>query len=64
MKEINVREIRSSDYNDIYLLNQDLNSKHSQFSAEKVKERIDYILKVAVRGFGDKRFRFCSERKV
>ncbi len=45
MKEINVREIRSSDYNDIYLLNQDLNSKHSQFSAEKVKERIDYILK-------------------
>jgi hypothetical protein len=45
MKEINVREIRTSDYNDIYLLNQEFNPKLYQFSAEKVKERIDYILK-------------------
>ena len=45
MKEINVREIRTADYNDIYLLNQEFNPKLYLFSAEKVKERIDYILK-------------------
>jgi ribosomal protein S18 acetylase RimI-like enzyme len=45
MKGINVREIRTADYNDIYLLNQEFNPKLFQFSAEKVKERIDYILK-------------------
>ncbi|HEX2945571.1 MAG TPA: GNAT family N-acetyltransferase [Clostridia bacterium] len=44
MQGINIREIRTSDYNDIYLLNQELNPKLHQFSAEKVKERIDYIL--------------------
>ncbi len=45
MKEINIRGIRTADYNDIYLLNQELNPKLHQFSAEKVKKRIDYILK-------------------
>ncbi len=41
---INVRKIRTADYNDIYLLNNEFNPKLYLFSAEKVKERIDYIL--------------------
>ena len=43
--DINVREIRISDYTDICLLNQEFKPKLNQFSAERVKERIDYILK-------------------
>ena len=43
MKEICVREIKLADYNDIYLLNQEFNPKLYTFSAEKVKERIQYI---------------------
>lgn len=45
MKEVNVREIRSADYNDIYLLNQEFNPKLYSFSAERVKERIEFITK-------------------
>ena len=45
VKEVNVREIRSADYNDIYLLNQEFNPKLYLFSAERVKERIDFIIK-------------------
>lgn len=40
MVGINIREIKISDYNDIYLLNQDLGYV---FDIEKVKERISYI---------------------
>jgi hypothetical protein len=43
MKEISVREIRVTDYQDIYLLNQDFNPSLYLFSAEKVKERIEFI---------------------
>ena len=39
-----VREIRTADYNDIYFLNKEFNPELYLFSAEKVKERIDYIL--------------------
>ncbi|MEK3916309.1 GNAT family N-acetyltransferase [Paenibacillus sp. FSL H7-0331] len=45
MKENNVREIRVSDYHDIYLLNQDFNSRLYVFSEEKVKEKIEIITK-------------------
>ncbi|WP_308780374.1 GNAT family N-acetyltransferase [uncultured Clostridium sp.] len=40
MAQINIREIKISDYNDIYLLNQELGYL---FSIEKVKDRISYI---------------------
>ena len=40
MAQINIREIETSDYNDIYLLNQELGYL---FSIEKVKDRISYI---------------------
>lgn len=45
MKEANVREIRVSDYHDIYLLNQDFNPNLNVFSKEKVKEKIEIITK-------------------
>ena len=45
MKKIVVREIRVTDYQDIYLLNQDFNPNLYLFSAEKVKERIECIKK-------------------
>jgi len=44
MKEINVRLIKLTDYNDIYLLIQEFNPKLSLFSAEKIKERIEFIM--------------------
>ncbi len=40
MAQINIREIETSDYNDIYLLNQELGYI---FAIEKVKDRILYI---------------------
>ena len=40
MKDITVREISVNDYNDIYLLNQQLGYL---YEIEKVKERIEYI---------------------
>jgi GNAT superfamily N-acetyltransferase len=40
MEQINVREITITDYNDIYLLNQELGYL---YSIEKVKERITFI---------------------
>ena len=43
--DIGVREIKTADYNDIYLLNKEFNPKLYLFSADKVKERIDYILR-------------------
>ena len=43
MKEVNIREIKPTDYKDIYLLNQEFNPKLCSFSAERVKERIDFI---------------------
>ena len=45
MKEKNVREIRVTDYHDIYLLNQDFNPNLYLFSEEKVKEKIENIIK-------------------
>ncbi|MGW9530754.1 GNAT family N-acetyltransferase [Paenibacillus terrae] len=45
MKERNVREIRVTDYHDIYLLNQDFNPNLYLFSEEKVKEKIEIITK-------------------
>ncbi|SFL59633.1 Predicted N-acetyltransferase YhbS [Paenibacillus sp. 1_12] len=45
MREINVREIRVTDYHDIYLLNQDFNPNLYLFSEEKVKEKIEMITK-------------------
>ncbi|KIL38163.1 histone acetyltransferase [Gordoniibacillus kamchatkensis] len=44
MNENRVREIRVSDYRDIYLLNQDFNPNLYLFSEEKVKEKIEIIL--------------------
>lgn len=41
MEEIAIREIRVTDYNDIYLLNQEL---EYLFEIEKVKERIQFII--------------------
>ena len=41
MEEINVRRIRITDYNDIYLLNQELGYL---YAIEKVQERIKYII--------------------
>lgn len=40
MGQVNVRKIKAADYNDIYLLNQELGY---EFPIEKVKERIEYI---------------------
>lgn len=57
MKEINVRKIRTSDYNDIYLLNQEFKPKLNHLLPEKVKERIEYILK------NTKDIIFVSEQK-
>ncbi|KRE31633.1 GNAT family N-acetyltransferase [Paenibacillus sp. Soil522] len=45
MKGKNVREIRVTDYHDIYLLNQDFNPNLYLFSEEKVKEKIENIIK-------------------
>ena len=45
MREDNVREIRVTDYHDIYLLNQDFNPDLYIFSKEKVKEKIEIITK-------------------
>ncbi|NOU98799.1 GNAT family N-acetyltransferase [Paenibacillus planticolens] len=45
MREKNIREIRVTDYLDIYLLNQDFNPNLSLFSEEKVKEKIEIITK-------------------
>ena len=44
MNDFVIREIKSTDYKDIYLLNQEFNPKLCSFSAERVKERIDYIV--------------------
>lgn len=44
MKDFVIREIKSTDYKDIYLLNQELNPKLCSFSAERVKERIGFIV--------------------
>jgi predicted N-acetyltransferase YhbS len=44
MNEVVIREIRSADFKDIYLLNQEFNPKLYSFSPERVKERIDYII--------------------
>lgn len=43
MKPSHVREIRVTDYRDIYLLNQDFNPNLHLFSEEKVKEKIEII---------------------
>lgn len=40
-----IREIRVTDYHDIYLLNQDFNPNLYLFSEEKVKEKIENIIK-------------------
>lgn len=45
MKGKSVREIRVTDYHDIYLLNQDFNPNLYLFSEEKVKEKIENIIK-------------------
>lgn len=45
MKENKVREIRVTDHHDIYLLNQDFNPNLYGFSEEKVKEKIEIIIK-------------------
>ncbi|TCM97865.1 putative N-acetyltransferase YhbS [Paenibacillus sp. BK033] len=45
MEEMYVREIRVSDYQDIYLLNQDFNSNLRAFSEEKVRAKIEIIIK-------------------
>jgi GNAT superfamily N-acetyltransferase len=45
MKEKYVREIRITDYHDIYLLNQDFNPNLDAFSEEKVRAKIGIIIK-------------------
>lgn len=45
MKKVNIREIKLNDYHDIYLLNQEFNPQLSSFPVEKVKERVEYIVK-------------------
>ncbi|MEC0179989.1 GNAT family N-acetyltransferase [Paenibacillus peoriae] len=45
MKGKHIREIRVTDYYDIYLLNQDFNPNLYVFSEEKVKEKIGTIIK-------------------
>lgn len=42
--DVKIREIKSSDYKDIYMLNQEFNPQLFSFSKERVKNRIDYIL--------------------
>lgn len=42
MEKINIRKIKITDYNDIYLLNEELGYS---YAIEKVKERIVYITK-------------------
>lgn len=44
MDGIKIREITISDFEDIYLLNQDLHPGLRNFSAKRVKGRIDYIV--------------------
>ncbi|GAA3413115.1 GNAT family N-acetyltransferase [Paenibacillus hodogayensis] len=43
MEKKNIREIRVTDYRNIYLLNLDFNPNFSSFSEEKVKEKIAII---------------------
>ncbi|RAV23324.1 GNAT family N-acetyltransferase [Paenibacillus contaminans] len=43
MNDINVREIKVTDYQAIYLLNQDFNPNLFSFSEEKVKAKIAFI---------------------
>lgn len=45
MEGNNVREIRETDYHDIYFLNLDFNPNLFLFSEEKVKEKIEIITK-------------------
>ena len=45
MDVTNVREIRVTDYHDIYLLNQDFNPDLHLFTEEKVKKKIEIITK-------------------
>ncbi|GFZ75778.1 N-acetyltransferase [Paenibacillus marchantiophytorum] len=45
MEENNVREIRVTDYHDIYLLNHDFNPNLHVLSKEKIKEKIEIITK-------------------
>jgi GNAT superfamily N-acetyltransferase len=45
MKENNIREIMVNDYHDIYLLNQDFNSNLNVYSEERVKGKIEIIIK-------------------
>ncbi|NOU91930.1 GNAT family N-acetyltransferase [Paenibacillus sp. LMG 31456] len=45
MKENKVREIRETDYHDIYLLNQAFNPNLHVFSEERVREKIEIITK-------------------
>lgn len=45
VKEKNIREIRGTDYHDIYLLNQDFNPNLDLFPEVKVKEKIEMIIK-------------------
>lgn len=42
--DINVREIRTADYNDIYLLNKEFNPERCTYPLIKVKERIRYVI--------------------
>lgn len=44
MRETNVREIRVTDYRDIYLLNLDFNPNFHVFSEEQVKAKIEILL--------------------
>jgi len=62
IKDIDIRLIKLTDYNDIYLLNQDFNTKFSLFSAEKVKERIEFIIKNLIGDTvrGTQRFSFVA----
>ncbi|CAN7727151.1 GNAT family N-acetyltransferase [Paenibacillus sp. LjRoot56] len=45
MKENTVREIRETDYHDIYLLNQDFNPNLRVFTEERVRAKIEIITK-------------------
>lgn len=43
MEDDTIREIRATDYHDIYLSNQDFNPNTKSFSKDKVKEKIEII---------------------
>lgn len=45
MKEINIREIKVTDYKDIYLLNKEFNPKYNLYCEDKVQKRIELIMK-------------------